>query len=167
MLGEHGARDRFQRVWQSLNCTVELPEKEREFFRKQGLMSLAYDDRRRHPRVWCRGKAILEHEGLFYAVYTNDLSRSGISFLHAAQLFPCETVRLHTLATAAFSLTIVRCRRLNDCCYACSCTFAEPIRGSHDLSLGDGEIAHHPRNDNEEEKAHSTLIPNGPVSGIP
>ena len=45
MLGEHGARDRFQRVWQSLNCTVELPEKEREFFRKQGLMSLAYDDR--------------------------------------------------------------------------------------------------------------------------
>ena len=51
-----------------------------------------------------------------HVVLMKDLSRQGVAFLHAAQLFPGERVEL-TLPTGRIAYTVVRCLRHNHRCY--------------------------------------------------
>ena len=87
----------------NFDCDVAIPDNRDEYFTKQGMLPPVDEDRRRFARKHYRTKAILEirptlpwlsREQAIFAVYTRDISRAGISFLHTAQLYPGETCRL-------------------------------------------------------------------------
>jgi hypothetical protein len=50
------------------------------------------------------------------AIYTRDISRGSISFLHTEQLYPGEECRLW-LTDRRIDVTIARCSKVNSQCY--------------------------------------------------
>ena len=56
--------------------------------------------------------------------YSVDISTTGIRFLHDTELYPGESVTLWTSAQR-LTCTVVRCRRLNPCCYEVGGTFLD------------------------------------------
>jgi hypothetical protein len=109
----------FETLWKCLNCQVQLPEAPEKYFGKSGLVSQAFQDRRRFPRFHYCHRAILINDATFYAVYTKDISRGGISFYHAKQMLPCSTGELICGNGASLHVTVRRCRRVADQCYLC------------------------------------------------
>jgi len=103
-----------------------------DFFAKEGPVPTSYDDVRRFPRFYFRScaEAIIHPFGKPSAkvpdpcfVLTCDLSRSGLSLLHTAQLFPGQKVDIILNAEAPRPLEVVWCRRLSDNRYAVGCRF--------------------------------------------
>jgi len=125
MLEEH-YRQQYEQLLKSLECHVEIPaEWQDDYFREQGPAATRWEEQRRFVRHCLRTKAVLEvapslpaipRQPAFYAVFTRDLSRGGIGFLHADQLFPGERCRLW-LPTQCLPFLITHCRRLNGRCY--------------------------------------------------
>lgn len=115
----------------NIDARVDLPEQYRELLANPGEVKMHTDERRRFARRIYPVKGILEvkqtmsgiardHE--YHVVFTKDFSRSGISFYHAAQLFPGERPILWLMA-GKFTCTIVRCARVNKRCYDIGATF--------------------------------------------
>ena len=85
-----------------LHCELELPADWGEPNRwPQGPLPAISDDRRRYARFHYRVRAILECRPTFpawesaggpYAVFTKDISRGGLAFLHGDQLFPRQKI---------------------------------------------------------------------------
>lgn len=109
-----------------LECNVELPETWRaDYFRMSGAMPTDLNDRRRFVRRALRTKAVMKieqtlpafpRETEYYAVYTFDISRQGIAFLHTGELMPGERCVL-ILPTQCVKLIVMRCRYYNPRCY--------------------------------------------------
>ena len=109
----------------SLPCPVTLPPEWKDFYRRRGPQQSQPGDNRRFVRSHFPTKALIEVEQTLpafprpretHVVLMKDLSRQGVGFLHAAQLFPGERVRL-SLATGRLVYMVTRCIRHNDACY--------------------------------------------------
>lgn len=123
---EERYRAQFHQLLKTLDCHVEIPaEWGSDFFDAQGPASTQWEDQRRFVRHHFRTKCVLEikpslpsvpRDAAFYAVYTRDVSRSGIGFLHVEELFPGEQCRLW-LPTQQLPIVVSHCRRLNARCF--------------------------------------------------
>ena len=105
-----------------------------DFFAKQGPLPSKYDDSRRFPRFYFRTCA----EALIYPaagrqtpasahcyVLTRDLSRSGLSLLHNAQLFPGQRIDIILNGEPPRLIEVVWCRRIADGRYSAGCRFCK------------------------------------------
>jgi PilZ domain len=100
-------------------CLVVLPPSWTDFFEVHGPIRCEYSDRRAFRRVHFRGEALLTVGDEHFRVYTKDLSRGGMSFLHHKQLFPLDRVAIWWSSDDRAQLEVIRCTRLGECCYAC------------------------------------------------
>lgn len=123
MLAIGNANELIERVWQGLGCRVTLPADWEDFFQLQGIISSDFADRRRFPRMYFRAKAVIRHADAYWGVYTRDISRGGLAFYHAAQLFPGDRGRIWLPTGFSHDLEIARCRRESEACYECGATF--------------------------------------------
>jgi hypothetical protein len=114
-------------VLQSLTCGVEVPAWYRELQARHGQVQapVRADERRRYARFHCLLPAVLECRGNLpmqprepgrSLVLCKDVSRNGISFLHAEPLYPEEELSLW-LRIGRRSYVVQRCRRHNARCY--------------------------------------------------
>lgn len=123
---EDDYRQRYRRLLNELVCRVQIPEEwSSSYFSENGVLPTAWNERRRFVRHCYRAKCVLELQSTlpaidrrpgFFAVYSRDISRNGISFLHVAELFPDERCRLW-LPTQQVALRVARCRRYNSQCF--------------------------------------------------
>lgn len=113
------------RLLSTLPCDVQIPSAWGDFLGERGLASPTHGDRRHRLRRRLRIKALLEvkqtlvqverkHER--YIVYSYDVSREGMAFVHTEQMFPREECLLW-LPHAKVPLTVTRCQRYNSRCY--------------------------------------------------
>ena len=116
-------------IWERLGCRVALPEETSDFFARRGRLRSAFAERRRFQRFHFPQKAILERGGKYEAIYTKNLSRTGLMFLYAEQLFPCEEVRVFTSSGLCLPLVLCRCLRLQERCYECGARYSGEARG--------------------------------------
>ena len=109
-----------------LEDTITLPKEWAEFFEESGVLPTSFEERRQFARRRRRTKAVLEVKNSLSrvatrdplcCVYLNDVSRSGVSFINARQLFPGDLVTVWT-STESFDVSLVRCQRHNEHCYA-------------------------------------------------
>ena len=114
-----------------LPCAVRIPAEWGDYFSRQGMLPTIENDGRRLARKHFRTKAALEikttvpaiiRQPSVQAVYTRDISRDSISFLHAEQLYPGEVCRLW-LSDRRLQVNVVRCSRVNSHCYVVGGTF--------------------------------------------
>jgi len=82
------------------------------------------DNRRQYHRYYLRSKALLKRGDTTIGGYTKDISRQGVCLLSPLQLLPKERVKLTLPNGAAYSLQVVRCRRVFDNCFECGTRFA-------------------------------------------
>lgn len=97
-----------------------------DFFQREGPLPARVDCRRAYPRFYMRGKAILCWDDKLFGVYTVDASRKGIRFFCPIQLLPRLRVHLRIPKVQEFQVEIVRCCRLDECCYDCGAVFEQP-----------------------------------------
>jgi len=128
-----GYVDKLNRVLASLEDRIELSPAERLiFFHPDPNMPLPrQDERRRFSRLPLRQKAVLslrqtlpaiKRERAFHCVYVRDISRTGIGFLHADELFPGEECQLW-LPQKQLRINVVLCRRQGPRCYVIGAQF--------------------------------------------
>ncbi len=89
---------------EQIDCRIELPEEWREtFFTDQGAQPTSYDERRRHIRFNLRKKGVLRvcksppgvsRSQRLHVIYTCNIARSGVAFLHFEPLLPAEFCEL-------------------------------------------------------------------------
>lgn len=98
---------------------VEIPVEQDDFFNRTGALPLTFDDQRQFRRSYFRKRAILQHGGELARIYTLDLSRGGLAFLHVKQLFPLDQVSVWLESLLCLRVEVARCRRIEDCCFEC------------------------------------------------
>jgi hypothetical protein len=104
---------------------VVLPPEWKDYFTRRGPLPSQKDENRRYVRSYFRMQARMDLTQTLpliprareqHIVLMKDVSRQGAGFLHSAQLFPGERVRLW-LPTGCREYSVVRCARHNDSCY--------------------------------------------------
>jgi hypothetical protein len=95
----------------------------KDFFEKKGPLPARVGCRRAFPRVYMRGKAVLQLDDRYLGVYTVDASRRGIRFISPVQLLPKLRVLLRIPNVKEFHVEIIRCRRFDECSYDCGAAF--------------------------------------------
>ena len=110
-------------AWEKVELKTRLPKSMEDFFEWMGLMPHRSDCRRAYQRFFIRGKAILHWQDQFLGVYSADASRQGIRFLSPVELKPKERARIRLPNTKEFQIEIVRCHRMDECCYDCGAVF--------------------------------------------
>jgi hypothetical protein len=118
------------KLWHRLGCEVVLSEPVEVFLSPKGPLPMEYADKRRHRRFHYRQKAILTRNGNHAAVYTKNIARRGLCFLHSEQLLPLEEVALSLPTGDRVRLIVRRCRRQQENCFECG---AEIHEISHEL----------------------------------
>lgn len=111
------------RFWKATPSKAELPTDQDEFFSRRGPTTACPMSDRGFQRYYFRGKAILQLGDVCHAVYTNDVSRTGIGLYSPVQLFPCDKVTLVLPTRDEVVLQVTRCRRVADRCYDCGSVF--------------------------------------------
>lgn len=113
-------------------CPVQLPAQWSDFFDQKDNLQPYHSDKRRFVRRNFRSRCILDleqslpgvpREQKSYGVYSKDISRNGIAFLHSEQLFPGEKICVW-LPTSKVRVTVARCRRHAEFCYEIGAKFA-------------------------------------------
>ena len=129
-----------------LRCEIELPPSMEDFFDADGILPTTADERRRFARMDVRTFGALQYRQTFpclartpswYRVYTKDLSRGGLCFLHSEQLYPLEQMHM-ILPSESVQTVIPRCnrviveirrvRRLGPQCYETGACFVSDFR---------------------------------------
>jgi len=132
MLGEENMSDELKLLLEKSPCLVRLPPNWSDFFEKTGPVPGALAERRRFPRINLRTKAVLQYRqtfpslprpALLYAVYTKDISRSGVDFLHGEQVYPLEQMVLILPDGKPRLIQVVRCRRIGPNCFEIGAQF--------------------------------------------
>jgi hypothetical protein len=104
---------------------LEPPEFWSEIQSRRGAQKSRLDERRRFVRFWFPSRCVLElgpslpavpRAREFHQVWTRDVSRGGMSFLHSGQLYPGERVRLW-LSSGKLECAVERCQRHNPHCW--------------------------------------------------
>jgi len=103
-----------------------------DFFDKSGPLPVSLDDVRRFPRFYFRSCADVtihplrpSQQPTQCVVLTRDLSRSGLSLLHNAQLFPGQRVDIVLDGRPPKNVEVIWCRRLDDKIYLIGCRFTK------------------------------------------
>ncbi|MBN1910768.1 MAG: hypothetical protein JW818_13565 [Pirellulales bacterium] len=129
-----------------LRCEIELPPALEDFFDFEGILPTTADERRRFARMDLRSFGALEYRQTFpvlprsscwHRIYTKDLSRGGLCFLHSEQLFPME--QMHVILPAETVKTVLprcermiieirRCQRRGPRCYEIGACFISSFR---------------------------------------
>jgi len=109
--------------WDAVELKPRLPEQMKDFFDQIGTMPNHPSCRRAYQRFYLRGKAIIRRDNTFLGVFTADASRQGLRFLAPVQLLPKERLRIRLPNTKEFQIEIVRCCRIDECCYECGAKF--------------------------------------------
>jgi hypothetical protein len=118
----------------SLPCKVQLPDTWAEGADKVAPSVTVYEELRRFCRWEFCSVAALEYHPSFpflrspstwHRVYTINLARGGLSFLHSEPLFPRERAGIVLLDGSDHEIEIVRCRRIQDCCFEIGSRFVE------------------------------------------
>lgn len=131
---EENYSEQLTHLQQKLPSQISLPAEWSDFFAEDGVVASIQNDQRRFVRHRFRTKGVLElnqslpaieREFSFHHIYTRDLSRSGVSFVYADQLYPGEVCRLW-LPAKKVNAYILQCRRYNENCYVAGASF-EPI----------------------------------------
>ncbi|MBI3863756.1 MAG: PilZ domain-containing protein [Planctomycetia bacterium] len=123
------------RVLASLQDRIELSAAERlTYFRADTSEPPMYpDERRGYARRQLRVRAVMDlkqtlptidRKRAFHCIYLRDISRTGIGFLHADELFPGEECRLW-LPQKDVQVSIVNCRRKSASCYVIGARFCK------------------------------------------
>lgn len=104
---------------------ITVPREWQAILPRRGPVQSRPGDNRRFVRFYFPTQAILElnqslptieRRHAMHQVLTKDLSRDGICFLHAEQLFPHEQLLLW-LPVGKRHFEVARCRRVNSRCY--------------------------------------------------
>jgi hypothetical protein len=109
----------------SLECKAQLPSHLLDLFSRRGVIEPRFSERRRFVRRHFPSKAVLElsqtvpgisrdHE--FCCIFTKDMSRNSIAFLHSEQLYPGEKLLLW-LPIGKLRCRVSRCCRHNSQCF--------------------------------------------------
>jgi hypothetical protein len=119
-------KDAAGRLISAAKLSVKIPKDWTDFFQKSGPIATQFPEHRQHLRFFLRTAAAIVVESTLPAfpraedserVFTKDISRAAIAFLHGEQLFPGERVRV-TLANGQQRETKVsRCRRIDVKCW--------------------------------------------------
>ena len=134
MLDRDHAMRPLAEVLASLRCEIELPPSWQDRPGKTGSLATGSEQTRRFARRCFCMPAALRHLQTFPAlsrpetwcrVYTKDVSRDGLSFLHSEQLFPRERTQLILIDGTRRTVEAVRCRRIQDRCFEVEARFVE------------------------------------------
>jgi hypothetical protein len=130
MLEDNYRQDLTSRLAQTA-CSVEVPQSLRHLLCRRGPELPRQDERRRFARISSPAKMLLEvtttikciqRPPQFFAVLTLDVSREGVAFLHAAELFPGE-VPILWFRSGKLACRVVRCLRHNARCFETGAVF--------------------------------------------
>ena len=107
-------------------CKIQLPEEWQDtFFHASGMQPTSFDERRRFIRFNLRMKGLLHiRETLpsmtrterMFVIYTCNVARAGVGFLHFEQMFPGERCEL-LLPTRKIEIEIAQCSYIGPKCY--------------------------------------------------
>jgi len=132
MLDRTGQCPALNEVTDRLPCRVALPEEWVDFFDQSGPLPSGPTDVRKRPRYYYRETMAIRYRQTFptlyrnscwYTVYTRDLSRSGLSFLHFEQLFPGERFVALLPGDKEAAIEVMRCQRVQDFCFIVGARF--------------------------------------------
>src|SRR4029078_13741233 len=112
-----------QLAGEKVDVRATLPDEMTGFYDQHGAVPARPGCRRAYLRFFLRGKAILQRQDKDLGVITADASRQGLKFLSPVQLLPKERCRIRLPKTKEFQIEIVRCRRIDECCYECGAMF--------------------------------------------
>lgn len=114
-----------------LSCRIVMPDKYADLQNRRGILPSDMRERRRHARVYCPSKILVESFPTLPAIprnhqyvvgYSVNISKSGICFLHDTQLFPGERVTLWT-HKGQLTAMVARCMKYNDQCFEVGAMF--------------------------------------------
>jgi hypothetical protein len=117
-----------------LRCDVNLPSAWEESLSQTGRLPGKYSDRRRYPRYHFGGCAALQYRQTFpalprpeawYKVFSNDISRGGLSFLHGEPLFPRERMLIVLPPQLVRAIEVVSYVRVQERCFRVGARFIE------------------------------------------
>jgi hypothetical protein len=111
-------------LWASLSTHAALPTNFREYCRQSQAREVA-NERRRHHRISCRGRACLARGANLLGVYLLDISPAGIGFYSPMLLFPLEECQITYDQHEAIGVEIRRCARATESCYSCGAIFRD------------------------------------------
>jgi hypothetical protein len=120
-----------------LRCDIQLPSSWQDKLGQAGQAPTRYHERRRQPRYHFRVCGALEYRQTlpslhrphgWHQIFTNGLSRGGLSFLHSAQLFPRERMQILLPGRNPKCVEIVWCRRVQERCFYVGARFVEQLR---------------------------------------
>ncbi len=132
MLDQGNDSPRLNELTNSLSCGIEFPESWGDFFEKSGPMPSGPGDKRQCPRYYFRSAIAIEYmqtipalsrECNWYKVYSRDLSRCGVSFVHAEQLFPGEHINVLLQGDREAVAEVAWCSRIRAKCFAVGARF--------------------------------------------
>lgn len=134
-----------------MRCDVRLPADWSEAPSQTGPLPGRYSDRRRYPRYHFRCCAALRYRQTlptlpraesWYKVFSSDISRGGVSFLHSEPLFPRERMFLVLPQERVRTIEVVSCIRLQERCFRVGARFVELYtEGSPAEGGGDADAA--------------------------
>ena len=120
-----------------LKRELELPAAWSDFFDRRGSTPASLEENRRFPRSYLLGVAALAYRQslptlpraeTWHAVYTKDVSRGGIGFLHSEPLYPMEQMNLALPDGKSLIIEVVRCRRVQRRCFEIGAVFVSGFR---------------------------------------
>ena len=127
-----------------LTCDVKLPPSFEDDVRQTGQpLRGAYSERRRHPRFRYSICAALRYRQTFptlsrpdgwHEVFTRDLARGGLSFLHGEPLFPRERMQIVLPGQGDKTIEVVSCARVQERCFRVGARFVEQSQGADDAN---------------------------------
>lgn len=105
---------------------VDLPAEWKPHVDPPSKASLMSDEGRRFTRFPYRTRAIIDLKSSFpalpraaarHGIYTKDISREGLGFYHAEQLYPREKFQVWLPRGGVRTVQVTRCSKLKDRCY--------------------------------------------------
>lgn len=120
----------------SLPCDVQLPNTWLKGEGDRKAFVAVHEEPRRFRRCKFCASAALEYRQSFqsmrrpstwHRIYTVNLARGGLSFLHSEQLFPQERAGIILLDGGDHDIEIVRCRRIQDRCFEIGARFVKVV----------------------------------------
>ncbi len=117
--------EQLERITSSINWSIQLPDRLKDFFAVSGDSGTVYSDDRKQVRIRARTPCIGYFEKSIPAVsrsnkprpiYTSDFSRGGCGFIAPEQIYPTEHLRL-ILPKFWIQVEVVRCRKLGPNCF--------------------------------------------------
>jgi hypothetical protein len=123
----------------ALPCEVVLPDFLRVDFERRGFATTSHAERRRYPRYRLQGHAhraalryapslpALKRPPMVAGVFTTNISRGGVGFLHSEQMYPQERAEFVLPTGVGRVIEVAWCRRLGPRCFEVGARFLEDL----------------------------------------